>query len=113
MDLFFDDTIELHASYGYRTRIYMRNYLAMARVFLSTIITRFPARKITTLVAKDNEATLHFVEWLGFRQSGVCDDHLDKLMFELDKKQFCAFNDLRHNTASNHKTFCINLNKIP
>lgn len=84
IDLFFDNVIELHGSYGFRNNRYIRNYFILSRIFLNTIIEIFPDRQVRTMVHKSNTSVSHFVDWLGFKLIDGDDDGWRIFMIDRD-----------------------------
>lgn len=84
INLYFDSIIELHGSYGYKDKSYLRSYLELSKIYILTTMKIFPKHMFLTLVENDNKATLHFVNWLGFYKIGNCKDFPSKQIFRID-----------------------------
>lgn len=67
IDLFFDDIVEVHGSYGYPDLSYLVSYMALSRLYIAHMRRIFPSRRLITIVHNDNKSTLEFIKWLGFK----------------------------------------------
>lgn len=76
VDLFFENTIELHGSYDGPVNFLMKTYFFLSRKYVRSICDIFPDKKIKTVIRKDNEDILRLVYWLGFSEVGVSGDYI-------------------------------------
>ena len=84
INLFFDTTMELHGSYGYKNNSHIKSYFFLSKSFLCEIVKRFPNSKITTVVNKNNKNALHFSKWLGFVENESNENVTNMIDMELD-----------------------------
>ena len=85
IDLFFDDVIEVHGSYGYADLSYLTSYMALSRLYIAHMNRIFPSRRMMTLVRDDNKATLQFIKWLGFQPEPNAESLPDRQSYILKK----------------------------
>ena len=93
IDLHFESKMELHGSYGYKNNSHIKSYFVLSRLFIWEIVKRFPTRKITTVVNKENKNAIHYSEWLGFVELKSNDDVINMVDMELDKEKYYTDKD--------------------
>ena len=86
IDLFFDDIVEVHGSYGYSDMSYLVSYMALSRLYIAHMRRIFPSRRMITIVHNDNKSTLQFVKWLGFERESKDECAPGKRSYILDNK---------------------------
>lgn len=85
IDLFFDDIVEVHGSYGYPDMSHLISYMSLSRLYIAHMKRIFPSRRVITMVHNDNNATLQFIKWLGFKPEPKVECLPDKQGYILEK----------------------------